>query len=739
MLSLPKSSRVGFLLLGSVFTATAAKDIDLLNIHKEKKVATLRIPEEAIVVDGELDEPEWQLAEPARDFIQSEPHLGQPATEPTEVRFLYDRKNLYIGVYCFDSQGEKGIVVNDMRKDFSSIDGDTFQVIFDTYDDNRNGMVFTTNPRGARSDMQTGGDGTSFNRDWDGVWFVKARVTPRGWQAEIAIPFKTLRFRTGDSQLWGVNFGRRIRRKNEETYWSPLPRPYRIYRVSLAGSLEGINGVRQGRNLYVKPYISAPLVRLQEDDIDFMPDAGLDLKYGISSQLTLDLTLNTDFSQVESDEQQINLTRFSLFFPEKREFFLENADIFQFGRSGFRFGSRGGSGGGGGSSRFSSSRDLLPFFSRRMGISEGRLVPILGGARLTGRAGRFTLGLLSMQADEFQEAPSTNFSVARLRRDILRNSDIGVLIVNKQEDGGRFNRTYGADVNLNFFTYLDVSGYLLKTETPGIDDQDMAGNFRISWRDNLLDLEGSYLTIQDNFNAEVGFVPRRGMRKSSTELSLTPRPEERIPWIREFRPSVQLDYITDQENVLETRELDARFSIVFRNSSYLSFSRRATLDRLKETETILGQRIRAGDHQFEEYSALFSSDRSRMFNGFVRLGSGTFYDGERDSYSLGLGFQPNAQFGLDVFWSHNDLNFPSREFSTDLISTRANYSFTTDMFLNALIQYNSQAREVQSNIRFNLIHKPLSDLFIVYNERRDSTGGPLDRALILKLTYLFSF
>ncbi|MDA2924918.1 carbohydrate binding family 9 domain-containing protein [Acidobacteria bacterium AH-259-L09] len=731
--------------LASYDTANLYAQIDFLNIHKEKKVTAAFVEEEAIVIDGELDEPEWNLAEPAKDFIQSEPYSGEPAAEPTEVRLLYDRKNLYVGVYCFDSKGEKGVVVNEMIRDFSPIESDTFQVIFDTFDDNRNGFTFGTNPKGARRDLQTGADGNSYNRDWDGFWFVQAKITDSGWQAEFAIPFKTLRFSGDESQLWGVNFSRSTRRKNERTYWSPVPLPYRLYRVSLAGTLQGINGVRQGRNLYIKPYISAPVLRREDDDVDFTPDAGLDIKYGISSQLTLDLTVNTEFSQVEADEQQINFTRFSLFFPEKREFFLENRDIFEFGNVGFR----GFSGRSSRSGRSRSGNDLIPFFSRRIGISQGRLIPILGGARLTGRAGKYRLGILSMQTDEFEDTPSTNFSVARLRRDISRNSDIGVLFINKQESGGYFNRTYGVDANFRFFNYLDVSSYVLNTDTPGILDEDMAGFFRIAWRDRLFDLEASHLSIQENFNAEAGFVPRggydvdeqigHGMRKSSAEISLTPRPEGRIRWVREFRPSVQVDYITDQDSALETREMSSRFSVIFNNRSYLSFSRRSTFDRLSKEDKILGVKFLPGDYQFDEFSASYSSDRSRMFSSYLRWSQGEFYNGERDSYTVGLGFSPNAQFGAQISWNHSDLSFPSRDFSTDLVQTRLAYSFSTNMFLNALIQYSSREGDIASNIRFNLIHKPLSDFFLVYNERRSPSGEVVDRALIAKLTYLFNF
>ena len=730
-----------------VSTPNLYAEIDFINAHKDKKVTAVYIEEESIIIDGELDESEWNLAELAKDFIQSEPYSGKPASEPTEVRLLYDGKNLYIGVYCFDSEGKKGLIVQDMSRDFSGLSGDRFQVILDTFDDNRNGFAFSTNPKGAKRDTQTGGDGFSFNRDWDGVWHVKTKITDQGWQAEFAIPFRTLRFSSSESQVWGINFGRSIRRKNERTYWAPVPLPYRVYRVSMAGTLEGINGVRQGRNLYVKPYLSAPVLRRKDDDIDFTPDAGLDVKYGLTSGLTLDLTVNTEFSQVEADDAQINFTRFSLFFPEKREFFLENREIFEFGNVGFRgFSGRRRSGR---LSLFRPRNDLIPFFSRRIGISEGGLVPILGGARLTGRAGKYRLGIITMQQDDFQDIPSTNFTVARLRRDLFRQSDIGVLFINKHQGSGHFNRTYGVDANFNFLNYLFVSSYVLNTDTPGILERDRAGFFRIAWRDRLFDMEASHVAIEENFNTEVGFVPRggydrdegvgRAMRKSSAEFNLTPRPEGRIPWVREFRPSIEADYITDWENNLETREINSRFSIEFNDGSFFSIGRRSTFERLVEEDEILDEPLAPGDYQFDEYTASFSSDRRRMFRGSINWSEGEFYNGERRSYGVGVGFAPSAQFGLDLFWNHADLSFPRRDFSTDLVSSRVAYSFTTSMFLNALIQYSSRDGLVASNIRFNLIHKPLSDLFLVYNERRTPEGEVIDRALIVKLTYLFSF
>ena len=705
--------------MGWSTASTFGSQLDAASADQEKKITASRI-QQAIVIDGTLDEPQWELAKPIRDFFQQEPSNGEPASELTEVRLLYDDQNLYVGIYCFDSEGEKGIVINDIRRDFlRPRDHDGFAILLDTFDDNRNAFFFNANAKGAKSDQQIGDDGGKRNRDWDGIWHVKTKLNESGWQAEIAIPFKTLRFPNQDRQSWGVNFQRRIRRKNEASHWSEIPRPYSFNRVSRAGRLEGLIGIRPGRNLYVKPYIAAPLLRRREDDVDFVPDAGFDVKYGLNSQLTLDLTVNTDFSQVEADDEQINLTRFSLFFPEKREFFLENATIFQFGPGSFR--------------------ELIPFFSRRIGISKGQLVPILGGTRLSGRTGEYTLGFLSLQVDASEESPSTNFSLVRVRRDILGQSDIGGLFISKHAPGGHFNRTYGADVNFTFFDSLNISSFLVKTTTPEIRDRDLAGYFGAGWTDSRLTLQASYLSIQDNVNPEVGFVPRKGIKKGSGSFGLRSRPRDRFPSIRELEPLISAEYITDQDDILETRNVEGRFTVRFQNGGSIWFAGKSNFERLTEPFPIrTNQAIQAGDYSFNEYTLSFLSDQSRMFSGDFRVGTGGFFDGNKDSYRLTGRFQ-QPQFQVELSWRHDDVSLPSGDFEADLVATRLNYSFSTTLFLNALIQYNNDLREIGSNIRFNLIHKPLSDFFLVYNERRSSTGEVAERALIAKLTYLFNF
>ena len=708
-----------FVFLG-IFTLCSWTEVLFAQLT-DKKMTAVQIESE-IVIDGNLDELPWSQAQPATDFIQNDPNMGEPSTERTEVRILYDEEYLYLGVYCFDSAGKEGIVLTDVTRDAAAFNNDHFSAVFDTFDDDRSGVIIGTNPGGAKRDGQVRGNGSDNNFNWDAVWDVKTKITESGWQIEMAIPFTTFRFREGEHQVWGVNFSRRIRRKNEFALWTDVPRPNVLSSVSFAGTLEGFEQIRQGRNLYFKPYLSAPVVRKPEDDVDFVPEVGLDVKYGLTAGLTLDLTVNTDFAQVEADEQQINLTRFSLFFPEKRDFFLENSGIFQFGKSQRRFGR-------------SSALDVIPFFSRRIGISQGQLVPILGGARLSGRAGDYTLGILSMQTDQFEDTPSTNFTVVRLRRDFLRNSDFGGIFVNKQEREGQHNRTYGVDANLRFFDYLDVVPLALKTESPDRPGKDTATNISVRWRDQFWDLLAEHLNIEENFNPEVGFVPRTGIRKTRGRFSLKPRPEQ-VAWIRQWEPAVEANYIEDQEGTLETRTVETSVTIRFEDSSNLVFRQNANFERLDEPFPIRPeQEIPVGDYWFDEFSVAFASDGSRVLSGSAAVRTGSFYDGDKDSYSLGVRFQPNYHFTADVSWDHDEITLPSGDFTTNLVNTRLLYAFNPRTFLNALIQYNNTVREIESNIRFNFIHRSLSDLFLVYNEVRATTGEVRERAFIAKVTY----
>jgi len=725
-----------------LFVRALYGEINYESARLERRLKAVRTAER-VTVDGRLDEPAWSQAPVATGFIQNDPRPDEPASEKTEVRVLYDNENLYIGVYAYDSETGR-LIISDLSKDFNKDSGDSLDIVLDTFRDERNGYVFATNPAGAKWDAQMANEGRETNDNWDGVWHVQSRIVADGWIAEIAIPFRTLKFREQDVQTWGINFQRKIRRKNEDSYWSPLPRIYSVERVSLAGTLEDLEGVKPGANVRVKPYVVGSFGQFSDGDKDYTGDIGIDAKYGLTTGLTWDFTYNTDFSQVEADEQQINLTRFSLFFPEKREFFLENSGIFQFGATD-RFMPTGGGGvaGGTGGPR-QSGNDLILFFSRQIGLSQdGEAIPILGGTRLTGRVGTYELGLLNIQQRESGDINATNFTVARLRRNILSNSDIGVMLVNKEvQDSPHYNRVLGADANFRFGQAVMANAYLVKSFTPAGADKDLAGRVGFNYKDNTWDLRASYISIQEDFVNEMGFASRLGIGKFAGYLGRLLRPQSVQKVIRQFNPHVHLDYIVDPDGNLDTRQADYHFMAGFQDSSFLEGGANTTLERFTQPFVINRNRnitIPPGVYRYNEYFVTGRSNNGRPISGNIRWSVGEFYTGYRHSYTVGGIFRFSHKLNTSFSYTHNNINLPEGHFKTNLLTTRFNYSFSTTMFLNALVQYNNDTRQWSSNVRFNLIHRPLSDVFLVYNERRNSEGGDLiDRAVIAKITYMIA-
>ena len=693
------------------------------------RIATAVRTDEEIIIDGVLEEASWETASPAADFIQFEPNPGAPATEPTELYFLYDNNNLYVAAICFQAD-PRSIVATELQKDFGTTDNDGIAFILDTLHDLRSGFVFGTNPAGARFDSQTANDGSVINRDWDGVWDVQVRVHDDRWIAEFMVPFKTVRFTRESSQEWGLNIRRRVRAKNEDSHWSPVPRPFNATRSSMAGTLRGLEGIRQGRNLKVKPFAIAGFRQVREGaelptDNDY--DGGVDLKYGLTPSLTLDVTYRTDFAQVEVDQQQVNLTRFNLFFPEKREFFIENSSVFGFGEP--VLGRRGG------------GANIIPFFSRRIGLSGGTLVPIVGGARLSGKVGRYDVGLLSMKTESIEGNPSDTFTVGRVKRNLMESSWIGAIVTNRDSTvSGNYNRLVGVDARFRLFRRLELGSYLLKSTTPGVSGDDQARQFDAAWLDRDFTIAASHHETQEHFNPEVGFIRRRNIEKTSSSFSWRPRLENNDR-IRNLTLSTGIDYYANNKGEIETREQTLGTGIAFYGGSAINLEATRTFDRLKGAFAIRSNiSIPIGDYNYDRYSIRYNSNRSRKVSGNVGYEFGEFWDGRADSASLGLGLKPNPHLNVDLDYSRNNVRLSNGSFNTNLLGTRLLYSFTTKMFLNAFLQYNTDARQFSSNIRFHIIHHPLSDLYVVFNERRDTqTGQLLDRALVVKFTQLFSF
>jgi hypothetical protein len=683
-------------------------------------------------LDGELEEADWALAVPVSDFVQADPNEGTPASERTEVRILFDEDNLYFGVYCHDSDPE-GIIVNDLKRDFDTHQGDVFGVVLDPFHDHRNGFSFFTNAAAAKQDSQGFNDGRVSDPQWDGLWHSAARVQQDGWSVEIAIPFKTLGFRSRSDAVMGINFKRRIRRKSENVYWSLVPRRFNTLHVSLAGLLEGLDEVSGGHNLSVKPFVTSNFDHQRvgsTSEQEFDAAAGLDFKYRVKQGITLDLTYNTDFSQVEVDSQQINLTRFSLFFPEKRDFFLENAGMFQLGDLGGERGPR-------------RNQDTQLFYSRRIGLSEkGQPLPLLGGARLSGRAGRFVLGFLNIHQQEFEGTPSNNFTVARVRRDILGNSDFGAIFVNRDGgEAGDYNRAYGADLNLEFLQKLSVHSFVAGTQTSGVEGGNYHGKISAKWDDGLWSTQLLFADTGENFNPEVGFVPRTDTRNYQFNLYFFLRPGGNS-YIREFQPNGNIKYFAHHDHGLSTRDTQYEpVHILFRDGGNLSYSYNPQFERLVEDFEIRdGITIPAGDYRFHENRISYTSDRSQMLSGSARYIWGPFYDGDlkTTSFSARLSIQPHLSASLS--YNRNRAELKTGSFQADLYTLRLAYSFNPAMFVDALIQYNTDSGKILTNLRFNLIHRPLSDISVVYTEDRASgLSSDMARSVIFKYTHLVQF
>jgi hypothetical protein len=710
-----------------------AVEIDHETIRAARIVRAVRITEQ-ITLDGRLDETVWTQAPAADGFLQKLPRNGAPATEETVARFAYDEDNLYVGVVCHEAEPDK-ILIKDLKEDFDFMSTDLVQIFIDSVHDRRTGFTFVVNAAGARRDSQVSISGGA-NQDWDGVWDAKVTHGEGAWFIEFMIPFKTLRFSNAASQEWGVNISRRILHLNEESNWAPVPIRFSGNQADMAGTLGGFENIRPGRNLTIKPFLiggstqsligggtPSPL----RTSKDF--DAGLDLKYSLTPSMTLDATYRTDFAQVEVDQQQVNLTRFNLFFPEKRDFFLENSGIFAFGAGNRSFGT--------------TSSNLVPFFSRRIGLSAaGTPIPIIGGARVSGSAAGNDVGVLVMKTEDEGSTPSNNYVVGRYKRNLLRTSWIGALFTDRESGlAGDYNRVYGPDVHFRFFQRLDLDSYVLRSDTPGRSGRNTARNVLAAWRDDELTMSVEHNAVQPNFNPEVGFVRRADMSQYSGDASWNPQ-LRRSDAIRNLRFGASVDYFNNgTTGEIETRTQEATTGIQFENNGGLTFNVNRTFDRLVRPFAIRSSvAIPVGDYDYRRYTASFDSGNNRQLGVSGNTSWGEFWNGHNRSFSGSLDYSPTYRVSLDLSYSRNHVTLPAGEFTTQLLGARVLYGFSPRAFFNAFIQYNADTHQVSSNLRFNFTHHPLSDIYVVYNDRRDSTGGQLlERAFIVKVTNLFNF
>jgi hypothetical protein len=726
-------------MLTLLLAAPGAAPEDYLGFRRAESAPASAPPQ----LDGDvLGDPAWEAAPVLTGFVQTTPMAGQPASERTEVRVLHDADTLYFGVVCFDRDAA-GIVVAESRRDSPLEDTDSFRIVLDTFLDRRNGFVFGTNPASLEYDGQVANEGTGggggggrqqagsgggFNLNWDGAWQVQARLGEYGWSAEFAIPFRTLRYAGGGAQSWGVNFQRNIRRRNERSFWAPLERQYDLLRLSAAGTL-AVEAPSQ-RNLKLIPYVlgvtrrdyTGPDGVLSDDDAEL----GGDLKWSVTPSVTLDLTVNTDFAQVEVDELQTNLDRFNLFFPEKRPFFLENAGLFSVGNSG----------------------EVELFFSRRIGIGpRGEVVPILAGGRLSGKIGGTGIGVLNMQTRSLAGvATANNFSVARISHELPNRSSIGGLFVNRQATGSfagedDYNRTFAVDGRWGIGKYFELSGWAAGTDTPELEGSEHAYNLGTSYTSPAWTLSATFTEVSESFNPEVGFLSRSGYRNPTGLVFYTHRVKDFIG-LHEIRPHVSYRGFWKPDGFQESGFLHLDTHWEWRNAWELHTGVNVVREGvLAPFEIAPGVVVPPGTYDHSELQLVGFTNQGAPVSYETRLTVGGLFGGDQLSLLQTLRVRAGEALTTDTEWERNDVELPGGAFVANRWRVRASYSFTPSVFVQALLQYTDIADFWSTNVRLGWLQRSNTGLFVVYTETRDTATGAIipvrDRSLTVKFSRMF--
>jgi len=687
------------------------------------------------IIDGEVqNDPIWQKMEPFGELIQTQPHLGQAATEKTDIRIAYTKEVIYLSVICYDAK-PVDLVVSDARRDASLEDMDAFIFILDTYKDNQNGFVFGTNSVGVEYDAQVDNEGQGnfninrqqggtiggFNLNWDGSWEVKTQVGDYGWSAEFAIPLSTIRFQTGKD--WGINFRRNIRKTNEIAYWSPLPVGFNLNRLSLAGTLTGLE-LKSPGNLKVIPYVLGQVTRDNEvanPKTIFKPEVGGDIKYSITPSLTLDLTYNTDFAQVEVDDQQVNLDRFNLFFPEKRPFFLENAGQFSVGSPG----------------------EVDLFFSRRIGIGEdGNQVPIIGGARLSGKVNKTNVGLLSMFTDGVEEENihRNNFTVARVNHEFKGRSALGAAIINRAGVGLEeqdYNSVFAVDGKLGLGDKARMSGFIARTNDPDVGAEEHAFQFQTRYNWDNLEMRIGYTEVGEGFNPEVGFLAREAFRKPEAFILYHLRPKKENAKILEHRPHISYRSYWDFEGNLQTSFLHIDNHFEYKSGlefhTGINFRTEGVIDSFSIAENVV---VPPGTYEHVEAQIVFFTNPSNPISINLRSVLGGAFGGNRYLNSATLRLRTGDKFNSEFTYLYNRFDLPNGRFSANIFRSRLSYSFTPSLFVQSLIQNNNVNNLWAINLRLGWLQRANTGLFVVYNHNFKD-NGTLNNSLVFKYTRMF--
>ena len=718
-------------------------------LQADKTIAAART-EAPPLLDGLVDDEAWSLARVISDFHQREPVEGARASERTEVRILYDDDHLYVGLVMYDGD-PTGILATQLRRDSlrirtrlpgsSGTSGgggaggggggqfdDTVSVLLDTFHDHRNAFLFTVNALGTRSDATIRSE-RELNQDWDERWEAAAQITDSGWEAEMVIPWAILRY-AGGSPIWGIDFRRDIRRKNEEVIWSNHSQDYPFIAVSQAGHLLGLAGLELTERFRLRPYITGIFNSLQqrldpmsEDRVDFGIE---DFKIKLNSNLTSQLTYNTDFAQVEVDEQRVNLTRFSLFFPEKREFFLEAANNFSFANT------EGGLG---------NPPPSRLFFSRRIGLDDdGNSLPVDFGAKLTGKIGRGNLGFLNVQTGDSPSADGRNYTVFRWRQDVLSRSSVGAYVSNVQGPDGDYNRVAGLDASFTFLDHLNFSGFAAQAHDREVDGGSWIGQLQTRWESDLWEANAEVIRIDEDFRTDLGFIPRTGIIKQRFSGRWKPRPA--IRWLRQVEINPWIDRITtDGELVTRAHAILARVILESGDSLFSTFRNRfESLDVpfvVHPTVT-----IPAAGYHFKDWAISFNSYPGRRISGGMSIRTGEFFDGDRLFVTPRARLRLSETVNLRADYSHHRVTLPGGSFVVHLARLRTEVSFSDRWLTDALVQYDSVTDEISLFARLRYLYRIGDNFYLVYRQTRRYSGefaGLEDRSVTAKMTYAFSW
>ena len=700
----------------------------LLGQHSKPDTLIAMFYEEQIKLDGQLNEPCWLNASAIENFTQREQNEGAPATEKTRIAVVYNTHEIYFGIWCFDKEPDK-ISAQQMARDFSWGSDDNIELMISTFNDNRNGYLFVVNPNGAKADIWVGDEGNDFNIDWNGVWDAAVDRNEQGWFAEIVIPFSTLKFKKDSAQVWGINFERNIRRKKEQLMWQGWSRLYDVEKISQGGKLVGINNIKQGTKIELKPYMLGGF-EFSEEKPKNTGKIGGELNFDITSTLKMNFSANTDFAQVESDREQINLTRFSLYYPEKRQFFLEGKNYFDLNVDQVRL-----------------------FYSRRIGIDQHTEVPIIGGMRLFGKLNKTNIGIMSIQTNAKDSIPTTNYSVIKLKQDVFKQSSFGMIVTQKYSKN-QYNRVYGTsfiystselfkEKNLIAGGSIAVSETKIFGETENLNKNNISYDVFVCYPNDVIEYVLGFMTVEKGFNPEMGYTNRKNYQMFYTELEFAPR-FKNLPFFRNliFKPIDLNYYINDETKETESIFYEWRpFGFVSKSGESLEFNIQHIFDKPSEDfELIDDVIIPAGSYWDNRFEIEISSFQGRKIVAEATINVGEFYIGHRQEYELYMRFNFNNHLNIGLDWERNYIQLPQKSLTTDEFGGRIDYAFNPKLHTNLFAQWNNEDKNILLNYRINWIPKIGSYFYFVVNQEFNAENGiKLERTTIIgKLIWRFA-